>query len=440
MTNQKILIGLATFVVALLVIRLLWFTHVYAVNMLFFDEWDFFRPLFHNGSSWEAFDYQHGPHRMGIGVLISNALMKVSGWNTRLNSFAVAAAIICSACMGVIVSLKSGGRVWLSILFCGVLFLNLRQYEALIGAVNLSHGAVPELILIAICLCWWVRRVFIRSLCLGFFSWIMIFTGFGLFAGLVVPAILLTQAWVEWREGNRKSLSMHLLTLLIIASGWYLFTRGYVFQPAVDGFHFPHDRPWEYFPFMGLMIGYMVGMPGTGLMTIGAGMVILLIIISSGCFALYKLIRSEGSRPVNQAILTLSTFTVLFCMNVAVGRICLGWEGALASRYLPLMIPGILSIFLTFNQLPIGTLWRERLPLVFLLVISPGMVTLNHKAWEYIHWFHDGKLNWRKAYLETRNEKKANEISNFKIYPAEEVINERMKFLEQHHLNLFKNK
>jgi hypothetical protein len=438
MKTNKILLAIGAITFIALALRLMIFASNYAVNVIFFDEWAFFDPLFRHGSIWQAFDYQHGPHRMGMGALISNALMEMSCWNTRWNSFAVATTMIFSAAMGVALCIRAGCRAWLSMLFCAVVFLNLRQYEALVGAVNLSHGALPEAILLLICQCWWIRGAFLRALCIGVLTWMMIFTGFGLFAGLVVPAVLIVQAWMEWRHGNRESLPIHLLALLIIASGWYFFSRGYVFQPAVAGFHFPHERPWEYLPFMALMMGYMAGISGTGWMTIVAGLLLLLMVVVAGVSAFFRLLRSEGSRPVDQAILTLTAFTGLFCMNAAVGRICLGWDGALASRYLPLMIPGVLGVFLMLNQLAMGAWGRNRLPLVFCLLIAPGLLILTPRDWKDIRWYHDGKLSWRTAYQETRNEKKAIELCHFQIYPAEGVIAEKMHFLENHHLNLFK--
>jgi hypothetical protein len=437
MSKNKILLSLSALVFLLLVVRLLLFTDVYAVNMIFFDEWAFFDPLFRHGSLWEAFDYQHGPHRMGIGALISNALMEMSGWNTRWNSFAVAITMIFSAGMGVALCIRAGCRPWLSMLFCAVVFLNLRQYEALVGAVNLSHGALPEALLLMICLCWWIRHAFLRSLCLAILTWIMIFTGFGLFAGLVVPAVIAIQGWVEWRQGSRSSLPLHLLALLLIASGWFCFARGYVFQPAVAGFHFPHERPWEYFPFIGLMIAYGVGLSGLGAFSWIMGLLLFVAMVSIGLWASIRLLKATGCEMINQVMVTLTGFTVLFCINAAVGRICLGWDGALASRYIPLMMPGLLGLWIALTQVEISRVWKKAAQSVILIVAALGMLNLHPRVWKDMLWYHDGKLAWRTAYLETRNEKKANELSHFQIYPAEGVITEKMMYLEKNRLNLF---
>ena len=90
------------------------------------------------------------------------------------------------------------------------------------------------------------------------------------------------------------------------------------------------------------------------------------------------------------------------------------------------------------NQLAMGAWVSNRLPLVFCLIIAPGLLILTPRDWKDIRWYHDGKLSWRIAYLETLDEKKANELSHFQIYPAEGVIAEKMQFLQLHHLNLFK--
>lgn len=431
---------LGALVFVMLAVRIVHFADVYAVNMMFFDEWAFFDPLFRHGSLWEAFDYQHGPHRMGIGALVSNALMQTSGWNIRWNSFAVAVTMIASAGLGVSLCVKSGCRTWLSLLFCAVVFLNLRQYEALVGAVNLSHGALPEALLLMICLCWWIRNAIFRSLSLAILTWIMIFTGFGLFAGLVVPAVIAIQVWVEWRQGSRSSLPVHFVALLLIASGWFCFARGYVFQPAVPGFHFPHERPWEYFPFIGMMIGYGVGLSGVGALSWIVGLILFGAMGAAALRGSVRLVAVTGSRSINQVIVTLTGFTVLFCINAAVGRICLGWDGALASRYIPLMMPGLLGLWIALNQVEISGTWKMRAQSVILIGAAVGMLILHPRDWRDIRWYHDGKLAWRTTYLKSHNEEEATKRSGFQIYPALGVITEKMTFLEKNRLNLFSEK
>ena len=47
----------------LLIWRLFSFISRYAVNLLFYDQFAFYSPIFDNKNLWQIFSWQHGPHR-----------------------------------------------------------------------------------------------------------------------------------------------------------------------------------------------------------------------------------------------------------------------------------------------------------------------------------------------------------------------------------------
>jgi hypothetical protein len=185
------------------------------------------------------------------------------------------------------------------------------------------------------------------------------------------------------------------------------------------------------------MIAYGVGLSGLGAFSWIVGLLLFVAMVSVGLWACIRLLKATGCEMINQVMVTLTGFTVLFCINAAVGRICLGWDGALASRYIPLMMPGLLGLWIALTQVEISRVWKKAAQSVILIVAALGMLNLHPRDWKDMLWYHDGKLAWRTAYLETRNEKKANELSHFQIYPAEGVITEKMMYLEKNRLNLF---
>jgi hypothetical protein len=65
------------------------FVDRYAVNVIFWDQWDFYRPFFQGQGWWAPFSYQRGPHRQGAGFLITEILAGLSGWNSRWDGFGV---------------------------------------------------------------------------------------------------------------------------------------------------------------------------------------------------------------------------------------------------------------------------------------------------------------------------------------------------------------
>jgi len=53
-----------------------------------------------------------------------------------------------------------------------------------------------------------------------------------------------------------------------------------------------------------------------------------------------------------------------------------------------------------------------------------------------VNYYSEGRRAWKAAYLKTKDEVKANELSNFCVYPAPR-LKERLQFLEKNRLNLF---
>src|SRR5215470_20099814 len=70
----------------------------YAVNVFFMDQWDFNEAtLFEKHSLWEMFRWQNGPHRQGLGAVLSFLIEPLFHWNSRTESFLVGAIVILAA-------------------------------------------------------------------------------------------------------------------------------------------------------------------------------------------------------------------------------------------------------------------------------------------------------------------------------------------------------
>lgn len=429
------------FFAALLFLGLAWrqhhFVDAHAVNVLFWDQWDFYLPLFNDEGAWALFTRQHGPHRQGLGALITAQLARLGDWNTRWDAFAVSFTLIASALLAIRLGVQCGWRAGLVAIPAALLFLNLRQYEIFVGAANLSHGALPVLLLLGACLAWFIPHPWPRALLLGTLAFLLIFTGFGLFAGLVIPALLALEAEQSRRAADRTRLAAALAGLALIALGWTLFAQGYVFAPAIDDFRFPHPRPWEYASFSGLMLAYTVGIPGRGTPAIILGLVFLALALAvTAWHGLRLLRRGVAPQPAHAALFTLTAFGLLFALNTAVGRIGFGHAGALSSRYIPLLLPLWFALLLTLRWLPRPLLAPAATLATFAL--AAGMLIPHRADRQSIRWYHQGQAAWRAAYLETRDETAANERTGFKVYPAPDAIAERLAYLEARELNLFR--
>src|SRR5215470_7716019 len=75
--------------------RLLILISQYAVNVFFMDQWEFNEAtLFQKHTFWEMFRWQHGPHRQGLGALLSYLIEPHFQWNSRTYSFLAGGFII----------------------------------------------------------------------------------------------------------------------------------------------------------------------------------------------------------------------------------------------------------------------------------------------------------------------------------------------------------
>ena len=64
---RGILVGGAIVVATIAAIaRVLAFVDVFAINVLYWDQWDFWRALFEDAGPWEIWRQIHGPQRQGL--------------------------------------------------------------------------------------------------------------------------------------------------------------------------------------------------------------------------------------------------------------------------------------------------------------------------------------------------------------------------------------
>jgi hypothetical protein len=430
---------LAVLLFVVLAARLFLFVHRKAVNVLFGDQWDFYVPMFQGEGIWALFSRQHGPHRQGLGMLITAGLAHLSDWNSRWDSFAVAITMVVAAGLAVRLAVKCGLGFAVSTVFCSILFLNLRQYEIFVVTPNISHGALPVVLLLCACLAWFVRSAWLRVAFLALLSFFLIFTGFGLFGGLVIPAVLIGGSVGEFIHRRQVAVLPVTLGLLAIGGAWFLFSRGYVFSPAVADFRFPHERPWEYLPFAGLVLSNAVGVPGSAVVAITVGLLMLGALVLA-CFVhavMLLLPRNPDDRPRLMAILTLTGFTLAFVANTAIGRICLGLEGAAAPRYVPLVAPGILGLFLCLRYLSPR---RQAVAAVTaILMLAAGLLNISKPAATHARLSADQRKAWCRAYIESRDPVVASRVSGYLVYPDPEAIRGRLELLQSRQLGFLRS-
>src|SRR6266700_6261578 len=114
----------------LLVVRLFRLVDRYAVNILFCDQWKFDdATLFQNHSWLEIFRWQHGPHRQGLGGILSKLFEPWIDWNSRYEAFAMVAVIACACLAALWLKQRLFGEIDYSVVVIPLLFFILVQYS-----------------------------------------------------------------------------------------------------------------------------------------------------------------------------------------------------------------------------------------------------------------------------------------------------------------------
>ena len=82
----------------ILAARLFRLTSRYSVNIFFWDQWGFNNAtLFQKHSLWQMFRWQYGPHRLGLGPLVSELIEPYFHWNSRAESFVACSVVVLAA-------------------------------------------------------------------------------------------------------------------------------------------------------------------------------------------------------------------------------------------------------------------------------------------------------------------------------------------------------
>src|SRR5260370_14343690 len=151
-----------------LIFRFCWLVLKYAVNLFFYDEWNAYASLFDRQPLWRVFVAQHGPHRQGLGVVIVTKLLYFGHWDSRIQSFTIAFAIVLAMILATHLKIRTFGPISAWDIAIPVIFLGLGQWEVLLGATGASPEAFPLLLILAYCFAWIQDSAVIRNV--PFFS------------------------------------------------------------------------------------------------------------------------------------------------------------------------------------------------------------------------------------------------------------------------------
>jgi ABC-type multidrug transport system fused ATPase/permease subunit len=423
---------------AALAARLFYLISKYAVNIFFSDQWDFDNAtLFEKHSLWQMYSWQHGPHRQGVGALFQALIEPLIHWNSRSEAFIVGAVIVLGTVGALYLKTRLHGPITWSDAIVPLIFLGSVPYTSLLITANFAHGPFPLLLLISYGLAWTCPGIKLRYVLVIFVNFLAIFTGFGIFLGFLTPALIAADYWANVRSepgGTVHSVLALLASLASLAS----FFIGYKLQPAADCFSFHLQSPLRYLRFVALMFANLMGAKGIGFFASLIGTIVLTSMILGVVFAGRRLFVSNTTTWTQHLVAaTLIAYSLLFCLNTAFGRLCIGLDAAQSPRYTEYMQLGFLGLYLC-----VLTISRHWLRTVLLLVMGVSLLqsvptraidlnTMKH--------FSDVKRSWKNCYLATGQISQCDRVTGFWVYPRPEAthLHEKLDFLKQRKQNLY---
>ena len=429
--NKYFLKSISLLFFVLLAAKQLLFINKYTVNMLYWDQWDFYNPLFNNETLWQAFTHQHGPHRQGIGFILTEFLAKESGWNTRWDAFGISFCLIFSAFIAISILLKSSINNAFYLVLVPLAFFTPHSWEMLVGPSNISHGAMPVLLIMLYCLTLFSGKPLSRWFCLLSINFCCVFTGFGLFIGLITPllAILELIQSIKLRRIHYTAITTISFVLSILT--WALFFKDYKFADTAPS---GPSTFYSKIKFTALLLSHFYGASHASYISLFLGYALVIVFTYIIALSTFKLIKNNViETPFVSVIFCLSVYTLFYCAGTAYGRAgstdLNAWS---APRYVTLLIPGVFALILFFTGWIRSTIWS----IILCLSLSIGMFHLASYEKDGIEYFSNGRKAWKDIYLKTGDALKADKISNFQVYPAN-VLDYKLNYLKKNKLNLF---
>lgn len=417
--------------------RLIYLADQYSVNIFFGDQWQFDEAtVFQTHSLIEIFRWQHGPHRQGVGAVLSKLIEPFARWNSRYEAVGIVAIICVSAVLALWLKRRLFGNISYSDIAIPLLFLTPIQYQVFLEIPNPSHGPLPLLLTVSYCLCWTIHSIRWRLIGLLLVNFLLIYTGFGLLMGFITPILILIE-YLWLRTDRVLHLSAFIVTALSVAS----FFIGYRFWPAVDCFSPSPRNPVYYLLFVGFMLSTFLGIFVRNALVpaILTGLLSLTIFAISGPLLLKRFYREKQINfQRNIVIVALLVYSALFAFATAYGRVCIGLSQAQESRYSTYLILAFFGLYLGAVS---AKLRFERVVFVSFVLVLALVSTLRVRESQYqvMSWLHDHKLAWKECYMAKHDVGRCDSETGFSIYysPEPPDLQSKLNLLEAKHWNLY---
>jgi len=407
---------------------------VYAVDLMVYDQFDFLVPLFDAGySALDKFRFQFAdsPHRMGVGWAVIEASARLSDWSTRADAVSIAIVLALAAVLALWLMARLCGRLGWADLVLPVVFLGWKQWGTFIDTPDASLAAVPVLLLVAMALALTLQRTGVRVAALLLLDLACVYTGFAMFAGLLVPVLL----WLEWRSGALAGGAFAAALAGALAIGLSFFI-GYDARPAL-GPAAAQVAASSYLQYAtGLYQSFFHAVSGPAALAVALSwpLLLLLPLLEAG----RRIARGDRSWAP-RVVLLLSGYGLCFVAANTLGRVGEGVGFAFMPRYVTLMLPGMLGVWVAARCFVAGTRQRA-LVAALALALLLGEWRAGVDEGPRIEAQSAARRAWKSCYRATHDFDACNAAYGDVVYPHHAAfprIRKRLAQLEARRLNLF---
>jgi len=417
-------------------------------NVMFWDQWEFYRPLFQGEGWWARATQQNGPVREGLGLVVSGWILEATRWDVRYDSVWAASVLLLAAALALRLKSKIAGPLRLHDAWIPLMCLGAGQFETVLAVPQVSHSVLPFALTLLAANVWLSSSAVLQYLGTASVGVALTFTGFGLFAGGLITMLLAVSA-VRHGVRRERRVWLALAGLAVSAGGWALFMRGYVFQPAVENYRFPWTPPSDYLRFISLMLNLSAGEVSLSPYVVGS--VLGLIIVCSAVHIGWLWVRKPGS-PRHDALLLLMGSGLLFVAVTAIGRVSLGPVAGTAPRYLSLMIPMWLAVYMAAALSGRRLVMAASTICVVVLAVSsyvsvferppadwPGTIGLTRASLDSVLHYGTHKTAWADVYVATGSWEAAQAALHDFLHPnpTGSHFDDKFRFLRERRLSFF---
>ena len=382
------------------------------------------------------FRWQHGPHRQGAGALVSYLLEPHFHWDSRTESFLIGGLIVISAICALWLKVRLFNTVGLWDVCIPLILLTPLQYGQIFVVANWAHGPLPLFLTILYCLAWTIANLSWRYALVLTLNFVTIYTGFGLFLGLLTPLAISADYFVNLK-GRRRAKIYFAGALLISTFSFCSFFVGYVFNPAVGCRPNLFQSPGIYAKFVLLMFANVIAAKGIGFLPAMAGGMLFACMLAALVMNCRKLHHEPAAFRPNLVAAILILGSIVFCGVAAYGRSCLGLREAQVSRYVMYLEMGLLGLY--FSALTIRTKYLRVSAVLLLALTVMNTVRIPRTDRFTMEYYRRLKTDWKACYLQYSNVSVCDRQAGHWLYKdgLDETIKSKLDYLQKTRQNLY---